>query len=184
MKLLFVHDRFGAQAGAESNLSHTAAELQRRGHVVGLAHGPGPGQGEEGWRLIFTDRYDLSAGDPAEIIGTALEEFRPNLVYLHTPPGAAVIEALAEVALPVVRMVHDHQLFCLRGCKYPAWSRRPCTRALSPWCVFPCGGFVPPAAPPDPSFPLASYLAEKPGLETHRSLHRLIFPHPHLLAHF
>ncbi|HKB56977.1 MAG TPA: glycosyltransferase family 4 protein [Lacunisphaera sp.] len=182
MKLLFVHDRFGAQAGAESNLSHTAAELQRRGHVVGLAHGPGTGQGEEGWRLIFTDRYDLSAGDPAEIIGTALEEFRPNLVYLHTPPGAAVIEALAEVALPVVRMVHDHQLFCLRGCKYPAWSRRPCTRALSPWCVFPCGGFVRRDASGDRSFQWASYLAKKRELELHRSFDRLIVASEYMRA--
>src|SRR5258708_34103579 len=173
MKLLFVHDRFGAQAGAESNLSHTAAELQRRGHVVGLAHGPGPGQGEEGWRLIFTDRYDLSAGDPAEIIGTALEEFRPNLVYLHTPPGAAVIEALAEVALPVVRMVHDHQLFCLRGCKYPAWSRRPCTRALSPWCVFPCGRFLRRAASGDPPLEWASHPRMKPELQLHLGLQQL-----------
>src|SRR5882762_6974352 len=101
MKLLFVHDRLGAQAGAESNLRHTAAELQRRGHVVGLAHGPGTGQGEADWRRIFAERYDLSTGDPAEAIGTALEEFRPDLVYLHNPPGGVVVEVLAEVALPV-----------------------------------------------------------------------------------
>ncbi|SDS41362.1 glycosyltransferase family 4 protein [Opitutus sp. GAS368] len=182
MKLLFVHDRLGAQAGAESNLRHTAAELQRRGHMVALAHGPGTGQGEADWRLLFAERYDLSAGDPVGTIGTALEMFRPDLVYLHNPPGLAVVEALAEVALPVVRMVHDHQLFCLRGCKYPAWSRRPCARALSPFCVFPCGGFVRRAASGDRSLEWASYAAKKRELELHREFYRLVVASEYMRA--
>ena len=67
MKLLFVHDRIGSLGGAESNLRHTAAELQRRGHAVGLAHGPGTGQGEGDWLRIFSNTYDLT-GNPAWII--------------------------------------------------------------------------------------------------------------------
>lgn len=182
MKLLFVHDRLGAQAGAESNLRHTAAELQRRGHVLALAHGPGTGQGEAEWRRLFAERHDMSAGDPVETIGTALEEFRPDLVYLHNPPGVAVVAALAEVALPVVRMVHDHQMFCLRGCRYSAWSRRPCTRALSPFCVFPCGGFVRRAASGDRSLEWASYAAKKRELELHRGFSRLVVASEYMRA--
>lgn len=182
MKLLFVHDRLGAQAGAESNLRHTAVELQRRGHAVALAHGRGTGQGEGEWRRIFAERFDLGEGDQAETIGTAVEAFRPDLVYLHNPPSLAVVEALAELALPVVRMVHDHQLFCLRGCKYPAWSRRPCARALSPFCVLPCGGFVRRAASGDRTLEWSSYVAKKRELELHRGFSRLVVASEYMRA--
>src|SRR5437879_9966940 len=106
MKLLFVHDRLGAQAGAESNLRHTAAGLQRRGHPVALAHGPGTGQGEGEWRRLFAERHDLSGADPAEAMRRALVESAADLVYLHNPPGLAVVETLAAASVPVVRMVH------------------------------------------------------------------------------
>jgi len=174
MRLLFVHDRFGAQAGAESNLQHTAAELKRRGHEVGLVHGPGTGRGEQAWRGIFPFRSGLEAGDAARGVRSALAEFRPEAVYLHNSPDVEAVAALAQAAVPVVRMVHDHQLFCLRGCKYPAWSRRPCLRALSPYCVFPCGGAV--ARDRAGGWPLrwVSYLARKKELELHRRFHRLL----------
>ena len=37
MKILFVHERFGALAGAEANLHITATELARLGHSVGIS---------------------------------------------------------------------------------------------------------------------------------------------------
>ncbi|MDB6169156.1 MAG: hypothetical protein JWM88_2020, partial [Verrucomicrobia bacterium] len=46
MKLLFVHDRFGAWAGAESNLFEVAAALRRRGHELALLHGASTGKSE------------------------------------------------------------------------------------------------------------------------------------------
>jgi glycosyltransferase involved in cell wall biosynthesis len=92
------------------------------------------------------------------------------------------VAALAAMALPVVRMVHDHQLFCLRGCKYPAWSRRPCARALSPYCLFPCGGFVRRAASGDRKLEWASYRAKKRELELHRCFDRLIVASEYMRA--
>ena len=60
MKLLFVHDRFGALAGAEANISHAAAEFQRRGHAVGILHSPGTGRREAGlvqpWQAPLTQQ--------------------------------------------------------------------------------------------------------------------------------
>jgi glycosyltransferase involved in cell wall biosynthesis len=50
-----------------------------------------------------------------------------------------VVEALAECDVPVVRMVHDHELYCMRGYKYRYFSREICTRGASPFCIFPCG---------------------------------------------
>ena len=53
MKLLFVHERFGAFGGAETNLHLTARELKNRGHEVSLLHGHPTGQQEEAWRQVF-----------------------------------------------------------------------------------------------------------------------------------
>jgi len=47
MKLLFVHQNFGALGGAEANIQLSAKELQCRGHVVGLLHGRGTGRSQE-----------------------------------------------------------------------------------------------------------------------------------------
>jgi glycosyltransferase involved in cell wall biosynthesis len=39
-------------------------------------------------------------------------------------------------------MVHDHQLYCLRGYKYDYFSRKPCMRSASGACVLPCLGVI------------------------------------------
>lgn len=48
IKLLYVHERFGALAGAEANAHITATELGLRGHTMGILHGPRTGKNEAG----------------------------------------------------------------------------------------------------------------------------------------
>ena len=40
MKLLYVHERFGALAVAEANAFITAEQLGLRGHDIAILHGP------------------------------------------------------------------------------------------------------------------------------------------------
>jgi glycosyltransferase involved in cell wall biosynthesis len=171
MKILFVHDRLGAHGGAESNLRHTAAALGRRGHVVGLLHGPSTGRDEAAWRSSFAQCLPLGSGAS---VASALAEFRPDLAYLHNLAALEPLAVLANAPVPVVRMVHDHQLYCLRGCKYPSWSRRPCTRALSPFCVFPCGGSIARAPGAWPPARWVSYAAKRRELAFNRGFRRLL----------
>ena len=137
----------GAFGGAEANVLLTATELHGRGHHVALAHGPGTGHGEAEWAGAFHERFPLAAG-PAErdVSAAALEQgivqFRPDVVFLHKFSDAGVLRALAQGECPVVRMVHDHDVYCMRGYKYNPFSRRICTRAASLFCVFPCGASV------------------------------------------
>src|SRR5690242_15802532 len=49
MKLLFVHERFGALAGAEANILATADGFRQRGHAVGLLHGMPTGICQGAW---------------------------------------------------------------------------------------------------------------------------------------
>ena len=142
MRLLFVHERFGALGGAEANVLLTAAELKRRGHAVGLLHGSNTGRDEAGWSDTFTDRYPLASARHAAVVRLALADFRPDVIFLHKLGELDVLAALAEGRVPVVRMVHDHDLYCLRGYKYNPLNRQICTRAASAYCVFPCGGTI------------------------------------------
>ena len=141
MRLLFVHERFGALGGAESNACITAAEMQQRGHVLGLLHGPSTGKDEAGWRKVFGTTFSLEGG-PARRAAAALDAFNPDLVYVHKMADLAVIEVLVQSGRPLVRMVHDHDIYCMRSYKYSYFTRRICHRAVSPYCVFPCGAFL------------------------------------------
>lgn len=144
MRLLFVHERFGAFGGAEANVLLTATELKRRGHSLALLHGAATGQHEAAWHEAFPDR--LSLQQPSRrgkaAVAEAIAEFRPDVVFLHKLSDLETLEALADCGVPVVRMVHDHDLYCLRGYKYNPLNRQICTRAASAFCVFPCGGTV------------------------------------------
>ncbi len=170
MKVLFVHEYLGAWAGAEANLLEVAAALRDRGHELALLHGASTGRGEEQWRAVFARRFSAQEPDAAR---TALQEFNPSVVFLHNSPGVALTAGLAAGEVPVVRMVHDHHLFCLRGCRYSSWSREPCTRAFSPLCLIPCGGVVQRRAT---GWALAfdDYLRKKQELSLHRRFARLI----------
>ena len=138
MKLLYVHERFGALAGAEANAHITATELAGRGHTIGILHGPGTGKNEAGWTTTFNPRFALGSGDNAEVVRAALAAFRPDAVYVHKMADLTVIAALVASGVPLVRMVHDHDIYCMRSYKYNYFTRAICTRPASLYCIFPC----------------------------------------------
>lgn len=174
MRLLFVHERFGALGGAEANVLLTATELKRRGWTVGLAHGAPTGKEEARWSEIFAERFSLESANAKAAVHAALEIFRPDAIFLHKLSDLDVLEVLANSGVPVVRMVHDHDLYCLRGYKYNPLNRQICTRASSAYCVFPCGGTV--ARQSGGGFPVkwVSYTAKRRELALNRRFHRLI----------
>src|SRR5947207_997992 len=107
MRTLFVHERFGALGGAEANILLTAGELRRRGHTVGILHGPGTGRCETQWSDIFSRTFSLRKKEAFESVQSALWEFEPDLLYVHKMPELDVMEALLGSGIPVVRMIHD-----------------------------------------------------------------------------
>jgi glycosyltransferase involved in cell wall biosynthesis len=138
MRLLYVHERIGAQGGAEVNILLTARELQSRGHSVALAHG-GDGVADAEWSEVFAERIALGAPASTEALDRALIQFQPDVVYLNKFSDFDVLHTLEKCCRPVIRVVHDHDLYCMRSYKYHYFSRRICTRAASAYCVIPCG---------------------------------------------
>ncbi len=141
MRLLSIHERFGSLGGAEVNILLIAQELQRRGHDVGMAYG-GADSGDAEWRDAFASRFSLDESAGIGALDRALTQFKPDVVVLHKFSEPRALDALASCPSPVVRMVHDHDLYCMRSYKYNYLTRRICTRAASAYCVFSCGAVV------------------------------------------
>jgi glycosyltransferase involved in cell wall biosynthesis len=162
VKLLYVHETLGSLGGAEANVHITATELKQSGWDVGLLYRRRSGRSEPAWDSLFSPHLFL--GDPA----AALATFQPDVIYVHKWDDLAGLEALLDSGIPAVRMVHDHDIYCLRSYKYHVLSRKICRRPASPFCVFPClaplkrqrGGKLP--------FSWQSYSAKLREIETDR----------------
>ena len=174
MKLLYVHERFGALAGAEANAHITATELGQRGHTLGILHGPSTGRNEIGWNTTFPHRFALKDSDTATTTREALAAFDPDVVYVHKMADLAVIGSLVESGRPLVRMVHDHDIYCMRSYKYDYFTRRICTRPASVACIVPCLASV--VRNPAGGFPVkwVSYGAKRREIALNRRFERMV----------
>lgn len=172
MRILYVHERFGALAGAEANVSIVAGELGARGHTIGILHGPGTGRNEDGWNAIFPHRFPIGP-EGAAAVRHALDTFRPDAVYVHKMADLKVISALVNSGVPLVRMVHDHDIYCMRSYKYNYFNRQICTRAASLHCVYGCLACV--VKNPGPGLPLkyVSYRRKKQEIALNHRFDRL-----------
>ena len=134
MNTLFVHETLGSFGGAESNLLATATELRARGHRVGLLAQKRSGRGEAAWEELFGGNlFWLSNG-----VARATAAFRADVLYMHKWEDQPSIEVLLRGDCPLVRMVHDHDIYCLRSYRYHPLTRKPCTRPAGLHCVVPC----------------------------------------------
>jgi len=138
MKLLFVHQNLGEFGGAEANVRIIAKELAARKHTSALLYQHQTGRSEQDWRQTFSECLPLTTRRIVQLVTAVLDRFKPDLIYLHNMPDLAVVQALLDSSIPVVRMVHDHSMYCMRTYKYNYFTRRICTRAFSPYCIFPC----------------------------------------------
>lgn len=174
MRILFVHEKLGAFGGAEANVYITAIALKERGHTVGLLYGSRTGKSESVWLNTFQECFPADSESLSVAGLAALDRFQPDVIYVHKMSSLGVLEQLTTLDTPVIRMIHDHDLYCMRSYKYNYFTRRICERALSAHCIFPCGAFV--ARDREGTFPLkwVSYAAKVRELELNRKFHRLI----------
>lgn len=170
MNILYIHERFGALAGAEANVFITATELAERGHRVGILHGPSTKKNEAGWEKIFDFRAPLRA----ETLQREVERFQPDAFFIHKTSDLGVLRAVAKSGVPVARMVHDHDIYCMRSYKYGVFSRKICTRAASAFCIFGCGASL--ARNHGGRFPVkwVSYFDKLREIEINRGFDRML----------
>jgi glycosyltransferase involved in cell wall biosynthesis len=171
MKILFVHDLLGSLGGAEANVLATAEAFARLGHEVALLAQRSSGKGESAWHEVFAGNLFWMNNEPAL---AAARRFRTDAVYMHKCERLPVVESLLDGEAPMVRMVHDHDLYCLRSYRYNPLTRHICTRPAGAHCLFPClaplkrnrGGMLP--------FRWASFAEKQRELALSRRFHRNI----------
>ena len=135
MRILTVHDTFGSLGGAETNVFATSDALIRRGHAVGVLARRSSGKGETAWNDLFGPNvFWMGNQSPVAVA----RRFEADLVYMHKCESLPCIEALLKSGIPMIRMVHDHDLYCLRSYRYNPLTRHICTRPAGAHCVFPC----------------------------------------------
>ncbi|NCA70017.1 MAG: glycosyltransferase family 1 protein [Sphingobacteriia bacterium] len=122
LRILHVHERAGFHGGVEQILYDTARGLAARGWPQGLLHADANPQ----------DEY-LGAFERSGTTDDLITAFAPDLVFLHKVEDAARVSGLAE-RWPCVRMVHDHDLVCLRRHKYLPLTGRVCARPAGLAC--------------------------------------------------
>lgn len=172
MKLLFVHEKFGAFGGAEANIQITAEELLKRGHDLGIAYLTNTSRDLDNWNSLFAEKWHLGSG--AVKLGAVVQEYQPDAIYVHSVSDLGILEQIVQSGVPAVRMVHDHDLYCLRSYKYDVLTRRTCHRAASWRCVFPCGGCVARDRGSRFGFKLKSFLAKRREIALNRSFSQFV----------
>jgi glycosyltransferase involved in cell wall biosynthesis len=171
LKLLYVHQAFGSLGGAEANVLITATEMRRRGHTVGLWTQRPTGRGEEGWTKTFGDNVWFLENDD---LASVRAQFAPDVVYVHKWDHLPTLDAMGTSGLPLIRMVHDHDIYCLRSYRYNVFTREVCTRKASAFCVFPCLATIKRDREGPLPFKLVSYTDKRREMELNRRFHRFL----------
>jgi glycosyltransferase involved in cell wall biosynthesis len=122
MRVLHVHERAGFYGGVEQILYDTARGLGDLGWPQGLLHSDPEAQPEF-----------LAAFAQASHRESVLRGFAPDVLFLHKVEESERVQSLS-ARLPAVRMVHDHDLVCLRRHKYFPISTRVCDRPAGVAC--------------------------------------------------
>jgi len=116
MRVLHVNERAGFYGGVEQILRDTALGLRDAGWPQALLH-TDPAPSPE--YLAAFDRHS----DQASLV----DDFAPDVLLIHKFERTDEIRRFAE-RFPTVRMVHDHDLVCLRRHKYFPIGTRVCDR--------------------------------------------------------
>jgi len=122
MRVLHVHQRASYFGGVEQILHDTAVGLSSNGWPQALMYldsDPDPD-----FLSPFTD------SDKSDSI---IERFRPDVALVHKSEDLTQITSVAG-SMPTVRMVHDHDLVCLRRHKYFPLDGQICEHAAGLAC--------------------------------------------------
>lgn len=122
LRVLHIHERAGFYGGVEQILHDTARGLMARGWPQGLLHADPQPQAD--YLAAFAQ-----SGTGDDLIAA----FAPDILFLHKVEDPARVADLAR-RYPTVRMVHDHDLVCLRRHKYFPLTGRICDRPAGSAC--------------------------------------------------
>lgn len=169
LKILYVHESMGSLGGAEANVFITATEMKKRGHQIGLLTRRATGRNEAAWQELFGENIFWIGDQTYDQTAIA---FSPDVTYVHKWDDLKSLADIVASGRPRIRMVHDHDMYCLRSYRYHPITRKVCRRPTSAYCVFPCGAPLKRDREGPLPFKWVSYRAKLKERDLSRQFHR------------
>jgi len=129
MRILFLNTTGGFLGGVEQNIALAAQGLAARGHICAFGCFKRSGVGQERFDALFSSVWDLVTTPIAEVVA----QTRPEVIYVHKLEAIQPVLDAAQ-GCKVVRMVHDHDLYCPRKHKYYFHNHKICTHKAGLVC--------------------------------------------------
>jgi glycosyltransferase involved in cell wall biosynthesis len=131
MRILFLNTTGGYFGGVEQNIALAAKGLTDRGHTCFFACEKNSSVEQQSFDALFASTWNLGTTSLPSI----LAQEKPEVIYVHKFNDIASVTRAAK-DIPVVRMVHDHDLYCPRKHKYYFYSHEICTKKAGLGCYF------------------------------------------------
>ncbi len=129
MKILFINTTGGYFGGVEQNIALSAKGLSLAGHTCYFACIENSGIDQIRFDALFAQTWILGSTPLAQIV----KIIQPDVFYVHKFDKIEDIFSI-KGSKHVIRMIHDHDLYCPRRHKYYAFSRKICTRKCGLFC--------------------------------------------------
>ncbi len=123
MQILFVNTTFGYVGGVEQHIILACDGLRLRGYSCSIAYQYASGRATSEFASHFNASYSLQSSTWKEV----LDRDRPDCIYIHKWDSIQPILTAVGGRIPLIRMFHDHDIYCPRRHKYLSFSRKICT---------------------------------------------------------
>lgn len=130
MQILFVNTTAGYVGGVEQHMVLASDGLASSSHVCSIAHLNADGRACEEFFTHFAASYSLKDTTWEDVLGQS----KPDIIYIHKWDAIAPILTANAGRAAVLRMFHDHDIYCPRRHKYYSWNRRICTHRAGLAC--------------------------------------------------
>lgn len=140
-KMLVVNERFGKYSGAEQHLYVTLPYISKKFDIHFLYEEDTCKSSaelleytESSVQMSFEGNSRKKYAETFEL----LSRMKPDIIYVHKCMNIQMLKAFRAYGVPLVRMQHDHDMYCMRSYKYNPLTRQICTKKAGLGCIFPC----------------------------------------------
>ena len=162
MRVLHIHQRASYFGGVEQILHDTAEGLSTNDWPQALLYLDS--DADPDFLSPFTD---------SDVSDSIIGRFRPDVALIHKTDDLTRITAVAD-AMPTVRMVHDHDLVCLRRHKYFPLGGKICEHAAGLACYRNLCCVQRPSSPGVFPITLRSLRSQRKTMSANRGMRRFI----------
>lgn len=133
MRILWINEESSFIGGCESYIFNTVLRLSQKNIFSTLLYDPLKSSD-------FTFLNCFERAFPLVDLENQLETIPHDVIYIHQVKSLKVLQQLTKAKAPVIRFLHDHELFCLRGSRLSLYSNTACEKKVE--CCYPLRGTI------------------------------------------